>query len=73
MSPRSSARSCEAIAWKFVFDALTSDRVYRPAFPVGIALDMMAAERGCHFDPEPLDAMLAVFPQIEAVRRIYGD
>jgi putative two-component system response regulator len=56
-----------------VFDALTSDRVYRPAFPIGIAIDMMAAERGSHFDPEPLDAMLAVFDQVEGVRRIYGD
>jgi putative two-component system response regulator len=56
-----------------VFDALTSDRVYRPAFPIGIALDMMTAERGGHFDPEPLDAMVAVFDEIEGVRRIYGD
>jgi HD-GYP domain-containing protein (c-di-GMP phosphodiesterase class II) len=56
-----------------VFDALTSDRVYRPAFPITIAIDMMTAERGSHFDPEPLDAMLAVFDQVEGVRRIYGD
>jgi putative two-component system response regulator len=56
-----------------VFDALTSHRVYRPAFPIGIAVDMMTAQRGRQFDPGMLDAMLAVFDQIETVRRIYGD
>lgn len=55
-----------------VFDALPSDRVYRPAFPVGIVVGMMRPERGAHFDPEPLDAMLAIFDQIESVKRIYG-
>jgi HD-GYP domain-containing protein (c-di-GMP phosphodiesterase class II) len=41
-----------------VFDALTSDRVYRPAFGVEQATEMMAAERGTHFDPAVLDALL---------------
>jgi putative two-component system response regulator len=55
-----------------VFDALTSDRVYRPAFPVGLAVDMMEAERGRHFEPTVLDAMRARFPHIDEVRRSYG-
>lgn len=38
-----------------VFDALTSDRVYRPAFSLEQALTMMAADRGTHFDPRLLD------------------
>ena len=38
-----------------VFDALTSDRVYRPAFPLQEVLAMMAADRGTHFDPRLLD------------------
>jgi putative two-component system response regulator len=41
-----------------VFDALTSDRVYRPAFPVRLAIDNMQAERATHFDPELLDAFM---------------
>ena len=41
-----------------VFDALTSDRVYRKAFPVEEAVAMMRAERGKHFDPVLLDAFL---------------
>jgi putative two-component system response regulator len=56
-----------------VFDALTSERVYRPAFPVGLAVDMMEAERGRHFEPAILDAMHAAFDHIDAVRREYGD
>jgi len=38
-----------------VFDALTSDRVYRPAFTDETALAMMAQGRGTHFDPRLLD------------------
>ena len=43
-----------------VFDALTSDRVYRPAFAYEEALAMMAADRGTHFDPRLLDVFLDV-------------
>ncbi|HYM91805.1 MAG TPA: HD domain-containing phosphohydrolase, partial [bacterium] len=56
-----------------VFDALTTDRVYRPAFPVRSAIDMMRAERAAHFDPEMLDAFMAALPDAEAVRRTYSD
>jgi putative two-component system response regulator len=38
-----------------VFDALTSNRVYRKAFHLGEAVDIMVADRGTHFDPELLD------------------
>jgi methanogenic corrinoid protein MtbC1 len=43
-----------------VFDALTSDRVYRKAFLVDEAVAMMTAQRSKHFDPTLLDAFLAV-------------
>ena len=46
-----------------VFDALTSDRVYRPAFPVGEAIKMMRDERGQHFDPVLLDAFMEVLEE----------
>ncbi len=41
-----------------VFDALTSDRVYRPAFPIEEALGMMRRDRGTHFDPQLFDVFL---------------
>ena len=55
-----------------VFDALTSDRVYRPAFPLEEAIRMMREERGTHFDPVLLDAFMEVLEEhgtegIEAV------
>jgi putative two-component system response regulator len=56
-----------------VFDALTSDRVYRPAFPVGMAIEMLREERATHFDPEILDAFMGALPDIEAIRRTYRD
>jgi putative two-component system response regulator len=42
-----------------VFDALTSDRVYRPALTAAEAVALMVAERGRHFDPTVLDVFLA--------------
>ncbi|MHB1571539.1 MAG: HD domain-containing phosphohydrolase [Solirubrobacteraceae bacterium] len=56
-----------------VFDALTSDRVYRPAFPVGMAVEMMEAERGRHFEERMLQALHDVFEQVEAIRNEFGD
>jgi methanogenic corrinoid protein MtbC1 len=43
-----------------VFDALTSDRVYRKAFSVDEAIGMMREQRGRHFDPVLLDAFMEV-------------
>ncbi len=43
-----------------VFDALTSDRVYRLAFSVEEAVELMTEQRGRHFDPVLLDAFLEV-------------
>jgi len=43
-----------------VFDALTSDRVYRTAFSVEEGVQMMREQRGRHFDPVLLDAFMEV-------------
>jgi diguanylate cyclase (GGDEF)-like protein len=48
-----------------VFDALRSDRVYRPAIPFEQAVDLMRAGRGTHFDPEVLDLFIECLPEIE--------
>jgi putative two-component system response regulator len=42
-----------------VYDALTSDRVYRPAYARERALSLMREQRGAQFDPEVLDAFLS--------------
>jgi HD domain len=43
-----------------VFDALTSDRVYRKAFSVEEAVEIMLEQRARHFDPVLLDAFMEV-------------
>lgn len=47
-----------------VFDALTTNRVYRKAFEVPEALELMRQERGTHFDPDLLDSFFDEVPQI---------
>jgi putative two-component system response regulator len=51
-----------------VFDALTSDRIYRPAFNVEEAVSMMRSQRGAHFDPEVLDRFLDAMDKVEEIR-----
>jgi putative two-component system response regulator len=41
-----------------VFDALTTDRPYRPGFSTDDAMQMMREESGTHFNPELLDLFL---------------
>jgi PAS domain S-box-containing protein len=41
-----------------VFDALTSDRVYRKAFSVEKAIEIMEEGRGSQFDPKILDVLV---------------
>ncbi|HXB65628.1 MAG TPA: HD domain-containing phosphohydrolase [Solirubrobacteraceae bacterium] len=43
-----------------VFDALTTDRVYRSAYTVEQAVEMLREQRGRHFDPVLLDTFLEV-------------
>ncbi|WP_374585145.1 HD-GYP domain-containing protein [Ideonella dechloratans] len=50
------------------FDALTMDRVYRPAFRVEEALTMLAGERGRSFDPRVVDMFIAHAPALVALR-----
>ena len=49
-----------------VFDALTSDRPYRPAMPEHRALDILRAGRGGHFDPLLLDVFFANLDEVLA-------
>ncbi len=52
-----------------VFDALTSDRVYRKAFAIEDAVQMMREQRGRHFDPVLLDAFMEVLGRTGADAR----
>ena len=41
-----------------VYDALTSDRPYRPAWSLEKALEHIGSESGKHFDPRAVEAFL---------------
>jgi len=41
------------------FNALTSERPYKEAFPLDRALETMGEGRGTHFDPDILDTFVA--------------
>lgn len=56
-----------------VFDALTSRRGYRSAFPPGVAVRMIADERGRQFDPRVVNTFLAAMSEIEVLRQRYED
>jgi len=59
--------SARIVAAADVFDALTSKRPYKAAWPVEKALDYFAQESGGHFDPLVVAAMQRALPRIMEV------
>ncbi len=55
-----------------VYDALISARGYKPAIPHEAAIGMMAAERGSHFDPDVIDALLKVQEEFRGIAGRYA-
>jgi response regulator RpfG family c-di-GMP phosphodiesterase len=51
-----------------VFDALLSDRCYRPAMPTEEAVRVIAGGRGTQFDPRVVDILLAHLDELLALR-----
>ena len=47
------------------FDALTSDRPYRPAMSVDRAIDIIKTRRGKAFEPKVTDTLLEILPRME--------
>jgi putative two-component system response regulator len=56
-----------------VFDALSSKRPYKPAFPIDKCFAIMLDARGKHFDPEVLDAFLNCKDEVVRVQIEYAD
>jgi putative two-component system response regulator len=55
-----------------VFDALTSSRPYKEAWPVSRAVSEIQAMAGSHFDPKVVGAFLAILPEIEEIMREFS-
>jgi putative two-component system response regulator len=56
-----------------VFDALTSDRVYKKAFALGKAIDAMREGRGSQFDADILDLFLGSLDEVLAIKAKHED
>ena len=59
--------SARLMAVADVYDALISARRYRPAFTHETAVELIRQGRGEHFDPDVVDAMLAVEEKFKAI------
>ncbi|GKS58254.1 two-component system response regulator [Nitrospira sp.] len=55
------------------FDALTTQRVYKPAFSLEHAIDLMRKHRGQHFDPTLLDTFFNSMDDILRIQKDYPD
>ena len=56
-----------------VFDALTTNRVYRKAFSLGEALEIMRQGKGDHFDPKILDCFFDAMDRVLGIKELHGD
>ena len=56
-----------------VFDALTSARPYKPAWPLSRAIALLREGRGSHFDGDCVDALLQAWDEVQAIRSRYRD
>ncbi|MBF0319016.1 MAG: two-component system response regulator [Nitrospirae bacterium] len=59
------------IAIADVFDALTSKRPYKEAWPVEEAVDLIENTKGQHFDPALVEAFANVLPEIIEIKENY--
>ena len=59
--------SARIVAVADVYDAMTHDRVYRPAIPEAQTLVIMHGGRGQHFDPVVFDVFREILPQLPAI------
>lgn len=65
--------SARLMAVADVYDALISKRVYKPAFPHAQAMEMIHAERGRHFDPSVVDAVLDIASEFADIAQRFRD
>jgi len=65
--------SARLMAVADVYDALISKRVYKPAYSHEQAVAMIAEGRGSHFDPDVVDAVLAIAEQFNEIAGSFSD
>ncbi len=61
--------SAQILAIADVYDALTTERSYKQAFPHKTAVKLMKEQRGKHFSPIILDVFLEIHREFDRIRR----
>ncbi|MFC5405229.1 HD domain-containing phosphohydrolase [Cohnella soli] len=56
-----------------VFDALSAERVYKPAWPLEKIENLLREERGRHFDPAIIDVFFEQLPKLLEIRKRLTD
>ncbi|CAK0780172.1 putative two-component system response regulator [Gammaproteobacteria bacterium] len=56
-----------------VFDALTMERPYKPAWSEEMAIDLIKEHAGTHFDPRLVDAFFLCYDDILLIKNAYRD
>jgi HD-GYP domain-containing protein (c-di-GMP phosphodiesterase class II) len=64
--------SARIMAVADVFDALTSPRVYKPAFPLEKALTIIQEGAGSQFDPKCVEVFMENLPEVKIILRKYN-
>ena len=66
--------SARIMAVADVFDALTSQRVYKPAFSLEEAVRIIREDKGIKFDPKCVEVFLEAMPEVqEVMKRLNGN
>ncbi|WP_281685110.1 HD-GYP domain-containing protein [Thalassobaculum salexigens] len=56
-----------------VYDALISERVYKPAYPHEVAVRQIEDGRGTQFDPDVVDAFMTVADKLREISESFAD
>ena len=64
--------SARIMAVADVFDALTSPRVYKPAFSLEDSIKIIKEGKGTQFDPKCVEVFLEALPEIEEVLKKFN-
>jgi putative two-component system response regulator len=65
--------SARLMAVADVYDALISARVYKPAMPHAKAVQIIRDGRGKHFDPDMVDAFMAITDEFSEIAHRFAD
>ena len=64
--------SARIMAVADVFDALTSPRVYKPAFPIEKALEILQQGAGTQFDAKCIEVFMDALPEVKMILKKYS-